>query len=64
MKTLSKKLQDVLFGRSDLEGGTPIVAGMSYPQLDGTRKNINWAGNEGLIIHLIKRIEALEAKKK
>ena len=60
MKTLSKKLQDLLFGKSSLEGGLPVVANMTCPQPNKSPKKIEWDGNKGLILYMIERIENLE----
>ena len=69
IKTRSKKIQELLFGSMEkLEGGLDLRAKLSIPQLDGGWKTTYWRGNEGLIFHLIERIEklelALEKKKK
>jgi hypothetical protein len=62
-KTKSKKIQDLLFGNSSIEGGLPVVATMSFPYPNSIiRKSISWEGNRGLIYHLIERIEKLEDK--
>ena len=61
MKTLSKKLLEALFGQvGEFTGGTHVVNSIEFPQEDGSKKMVYWAGNEGLIYHLIKRIEKLE----
>lgn len=62
MKTTGKKLAEILFGNCDLEGGLPVRAGITFPQIDGSDKVFRWPGNEGLIITLIKKIEALEER--
>lgn len=63
MTTRAKKLQELLFGKVDkLKGGTPVVANLQYPTLDGYKKTIYWTGAEGIIIHLCKKIESLEKK--
>lgn len=60
MKTRAKKIEEVLFGRCNLEGGLHVRGNMSFPKIDGGQKEVYWRGNEGLIIHLIERIEKLE----
>lgn len=62
MKTKSKKIQEILFGRSTITGGTPVVAMLTYPELNGPNKEIKWKGNDGLMRFLIERIEKLEQK--
>ena len=64
MNTKGKILTDILFGNCTLEAGLPVRGYMSYPQLDGGEKVVYWRGNEGLILHLLERIEALEEKAK
>ena len=60
MKRLSKKLQDVLFGKSNIEAGLPVRATLNYPSLDGSTKTIYWEGNRGIIIPIYEKIEGLE----
>lgn len=61
MKTLSKKIQEVLFGScSVIEGGTPLRSKLSIPKLDGSWNYVYWEGNKGLIIYLIEKIDKLE----
>lgn len=58
---LSTKLKEILFGGIDkIEGGTPSRAQLTFPKLDGSRKDIYWEGNKGLIITMWEKIEKLE----
>lgn len=62
MTSRSKKIQEILFGNSNIVGGLPVVASLNYPQVIGFNKTVKWRGNEGLIVYLIERIEELEKK--
>jgi hypothetical protein len=54
---LSKRIQNVLFGKVDtFEGKLSVLEKLEHP--DGTR--VEWAGNDGLIFALYKRILKLE----
>ena len=61
MKTLSRKTANILFGRyGSLEGELSIISAITHP--DGLK--IEWPGNDGLIVTLVRRIIALEDKVK
>ena len=61
MKTLSKKLAELLFGsRRKLDGRIPLRANLSIPKLDGGQKTVHWEGNRALIFYLYEKIEKLE----
>ena len=62
MKTRSKKLEEVLFGKCVLNGGLPVVGDMRYPMKEGGDFVFKWDGNRGLIFELLKIVEELEKK--
>jgi len=63
MKTLTRKIKEILFGDAEkIDGGTPLQANLSWPISNGRIKYYYWEGNKGLIVTLLERIEKLEEK--
>lgn len=62
---LSKKLANVLFGKyHNLDGNIRRSTTFTFPSKDDEDKfrTISYAGDDGFILYLIKRIEKLEEK--